>query len=249
MDNIEKTVLITGASRGLGKELAKKYLDEGFFVVMISKNENLGNYKDIIDSYNSKNYKIYFTDLKVKNEVFYDRIKNEVGIPKILILNSAIVNPINILDYSSELIKETIETNLMANIFLIEAFIKDFIKRGSGIICGVSSLADARGFSGAGFYTASKAALSNYLEGLAIELKKYNIRVINIKPGLLKTEMSENLKINNYFKYDTKKAARKIFKAINSEKSIYAFPLYQNLLIKLIKTIPTKLFIRIFSKK
>lgn len=249
MQIIEKTVLITGASRGLGKELAKKYLSEGYFVVMISKNANLDMYKDIIDSFDSNQYKIYFTDLKVKNEDFFERIKKEVGIPDILILNSAIVNPINILEYSSELIKETIETNLMANIYIIEAFIKDFIKREDGIICGISSLADAKGFSGAGFYTATKSALSNYLEGLAIELKKYNVKVINIKPGLLKTDMSENLKINSVFKYDTKKASVKIFNAIKREKLIFAFPLYQNLLIKLIKLIPTKLFVNIYSKK
>lgn len=249
MQIMKKTILITGASRGLGKELAKKYLSEGYFVVMVSKNENLGNYKEIIDCYDSKKYKIYFSDLKVKNEAFYERIKNEVGIPDILILNSAIVNPINVLEYSSELIKETIETNLMANIYLIEAFIKDFIKRENGIICGISSLADARGFSGAGFYTASKAALSNYLEGLAIELKKFNVDVINIKPGLLKTDMSENLKINNYFKYDTKKAAEKIFRAIKRKKIIYAFLLYQTLLIKLINLMPINIFVKLFCKK
>ena len=118
----------------------------------------------------------------------------------------------------------------------------------NGIIVGVSSLADHRGFSGSGFYCASKSAASIYLEGLRVELKPYNIKVITVKPGFVKTPMTDQNKFKMPLLMPAEKAADIIIAGIEKEKRIIQFPLPMVLLTRLVGLIPGGLYEWLASK-
>jgi short-subunit dehydrogenase len=117
-----------------------------------------------------------------------------------------------------------------------------FLKQKSGIIAGVSSLADNRGYSKSGFYSGSKAAVTLILESLSVELRSYGIKVITIKPGFVKSEMTERNNFKMPFLMETDRAADVIIKGLKKEKRIIQFPILTVLGSKLIGLIPNSLF-------
>jgi short-subunit dehydrogenase len=94
------------------------------------------------------------------------------------------------------------------------------INNKKGIIATVSSLADNRGYSKSGFYSASKAALSIFAEGLSVDLKSFGIKVITIKPGFVKTPMTDQNKFKMPLIMPAEKSADYIISGIEKEKSI-----------------------------
>ncbi len=92
------------------------------------------------------------------------------------------------------------------------------------------------------FYCASKAAASIYLEGLRVELKKYGIKVITVKPGFVKTPMTDVNEFKMPFLMPADKAAKIILKGIKKEKRIIQFPFPTVIASKLIGLMPNFLY-------
>src|SRR5690606_12156182 len=103
--------------------------------------------------------------------------------------------------------------------------IPDFIHKRDGIIVGISSLAEVRGFPLSAAYCSSKSAVSIFLESIRIELKKYNIKVITVKPGFVKTHMTDKNEFHMPFLMEPERASEIIIKGIRKEKKIIQFPL------------------------
>jgi len=120
--------------------------------------------------------------------------------------------------------------------------IPDFIQAKKGMIVGISSLAESRGFPRSGFYCASKAAASTYLESLRVELKKYNIKVLTVKPGFVKTPMTDKNEFKMPFIIPVEKAVQIIVDGIKKEKKIIQFTFGAVLGIKILKALPNWLF-------
>ncbi len=127
-------------------------------------------------------------------------------------------------------------------VYFIEEILPDFIDRREGMIVGVSSLADNRGYSGSGFYCASKAAVSIFLEGLRVDLKKHNIKVITVKPGFVKTPMTDKNDFRMPFIMSAERAANIILKGIRKKKSLIQFPFRMVLLTRLIGFLPGRIY-------
>jgi short-subunit dehydrogenase len=105
-----------------------------------------------------------------------------------------------------------------------------------------------RGFPRSAFYSSSKAAATILLESLRIELKKYNVRVITIRPGWVDTPMIKKNEFKMYFILNVEKAARIIIRGIKKEKRIIQFPFPIVFGSKLIKILPDFLFDYFASK-
>ncbi|MGD8782763.1 MAG: SDR family oxidoreductase, partial [Ignavibacteria bacterium] len=117
--------------------------------------------------------------IKVKTE-----IKNDIDVA---ILNAGTGRTINPDNYNSADGEIVYGTNVMGLVYWIEELLPGMKKNRKGIIAGVSSLADNRGYPGSSFYCSSKAAASIMLEGLRVEFIKYGIKVVTIKPGFVAT--------------------------------------------------------------
>ena len=216
MDFNKKTILITGASSGIGKALAEKLSQFNCNLILTARRENLLIQLKQSLSKNSAQISIIKNDVSHKDEVKNTYIlinKKHKGID-IAFLNAGIGEHINIEKYDSTIAERIFNTNFMGIIYWIEQLLPNFIDNRSGLIVATSSLADNRGYPGNGFYCASKSALTIYLESLRNELKQYGIKVITLKPGFVKTPMTGKNKFKMPFIIDADKAANIILKEI-----------------------------------
>lgn len=244
MELENKTILLTGASSGIGFALAHLLVMEKVNLIFVARGiEKLDELKLSLENYPS-NVLTIKCDITKKDEVqnaFYE-MKKTFGFIDIAILNAGVGHRTKVTNYKSELAEETFGVNVLGMIYWIEQLLPDYLNKKRGTIVGVSSLADNRGFAGSGFYSASKAAASVYLEGLRVELKKHNIKVLTVKPGFVKTPMTDKNKFPMPMMLSAEKAAKIILKGIKKEKRIVQFPFPIVLSSKLIGILPGSVY-------
>jgi short-subunit dehydrogenase len=250
----EKNVIIFGASQGIGEALAYEYASNGANLVLLSRNEEA--IQRIAEEIDSKGGKAYFKkcDVSVFEQVRtgIDYSIEKLSTIDIAIINSGISMKQWVKEFKSEDFKKVVETNTFGIAHALEYLIPIMKKQGYGKIAGVTSLADVRGYPGSSGYSASKAAASRLLESARVELKKYNIRVITVKPGFVKTAMTDKNEFYMPFMQQSDKAARIIRKGITKGKSIVQFPFGTIVLTKIAKYAPNWLFdpaLRILRKE
>ncbi|WP_337866985.1 SDR family NAD(P)-dependent oxidoreductase [Ignavibacterium sp.] len=238
-----KVVLITGASSGIGEAIAKKFAQEGALIALTARR------KEVLDKFAANlevktrvaSYKCDVTNVdEVKN--VYRQIKIDFGKVDIALLNSGVSFRSSVKEFSSEKAKVTFDTNVLGIINFVEVLLPDFMSERNGVIVGVSSLADSRGFPKSGFYCASKAAASIFLESLRIELKPYNVKVITVRPGFVKTPMTDKNEFFMPFLMEPDKAASIIVNGIKKEKKRIQFPLAISLAVRFLRIMPDFLF-------
>ena len=244
-----KVVLITGASSGIGFELVKIFAEEKSNLILLARSYD--KLLELRSDHPNADIEIYKCDVSNKSEVIevFNKIKLRHDFIDLSILNSAVAYRMKVEDFNSNLAEETINTNFLGMIYCIEQLLPSYLKKKSGIIAGVSSLADNRGYSGSGFYCASKSAVTTYLEGLSVELKKYGVKVITIKPGFVKTPMTDKNEFKMPFLMSSEKAAKIIFDGLTKEKRFIQFPKPTVFGYKIIGLIPDKLYEYLAFKK
>ncbi len=239
-----KNVLLVGASSGIGLELAKQLLKEDCNLSLLARrkeliDEQLSNVKDIKRKIISIKCDV---TLKEEVKIAVAEAKYLLGNIDVLIYNSGISTPQSIKNFNNLKSEEVFNVNVNGFLNFVAEIIPFMIENSNGYIIGVSSLADGRGFPRNGVYSASKAAISILLESLRIELKKYGIKVITIKPGFVKTPMTDKNNFKMPFLMSSEKAAKLIIAGIKKEKQIIQFPLPTVLGAKLLKLIPNRVF-------
>ena len=251
MDFKNKTVLLTGASSGIGYSLAKLLPKENCSIALLSRRENILN--DLVNEIKISGVQVraYKCDVGNIDEVrnSFERVKKDFGKIDIAILNAGASSRADVSNYSSSTAKEIFEANTFGIINCVEQLLPDFIKIKEGMIVGVSSLAESRGFPKSGFYNASKAAATLLLESLRVELKPYNLKVIIVKPGFVRTPMTDKNEFKIPFLMDVDRAAKIILNGIKKEKSIIQFPLPIVIGSKIMKYMPDWLFDFLMSKE
>jgi len=239
-----KNVVITGASSGIGKTLALQFAKAGSSLVLLARRiEEL----EVVAQEVSKFHvivKIYKCDVSNKEEVekVFVQIKKFFNSVDILVLNAGVSFRTDVRKDESVKAVQTFAVNVLGMIFCANQVIPDFIHAKKGMIVGVSSLAESRGFPRSGFYCASKAAASTYLESLRIELQKYSIKVLTVKPGFVKTPMTDKNEFDMPFIIPVEKAVKIIIEGIKKEKKIIQFTFGAVLGIKIMKLLPNWLF-------
>jgi len=245
MDFENKTILITGASTGIGKGLAAALSKINCNLVLAARRVEL--IQEIIDNLSPQSKAQFLAikcDVSKKNEVAdaYRKIIENFGNIDIAILNAGYAERMTAENYDSKIAEVTFGANIFGIIYWVEQLLPEFIKRKSGIIAGVSTLADNKGYSKSGFYSASKAAATIYLEGLSADLRKYNIKVVTIKPGFVRTPMTDKNEFNMPLMMEPEKASKIIINGIEKEKRLIQFPWQMVILSKLINLIPNRIF-------
>lgn len=239
-----KTVLITGASTGIGKAIAQKLLKQNCNLVLIARRvELISEYINQSQNIGSQSLVIK-CDVSKKEEVAaaYEQIEQKFGGVDIAILNSGIGRNVTVETYNSKDAEDTFGANMFGIIYWVEQLLPDFLRMKNGVIAAVSSLADNRGFSGSGFYCASKAATTTYLEGLRVELKPHNIKVITIRPGFVRTPMTDQNNFKMPLLMEPEKAAEIIISGIEKEKRVIQFPWQIYLATRLIGALPGRVY-------
>ena len=187
----KKIVFITGVSRGIGLEIAKSFLNAGYFVIGTSRsNFNLG---EALDSDHCLHIPLDVTDRdQVKNCM--EQIKTQEKIPNVLINNAGITKDQLFLRMKDEDWDEVINSNLTGVFNITKLFIKSMVKDRSGKIINISSVAGLMGNPGQVNYSSSKAGLGGFTRSLAKEVAARNITVNCIAPGFIETDMTNHFK-------------------------------------------------------
>ncbi|MCX6199253.1 MAG: SDR family oxidoreductase [Bacteroidetes bacterium] len=137
-----------------------------------------------------------------------------------------------------------IETNYVGAVSILELFASKFQQQRKGIIVGISSVAGDRGRQSNYFYGSSKAALTTYLSGLRNRLRVYNVQVLTVKPGYVKTAMTAHLQLPKFITATAEEVAEQIMHAIDSNRNeIYVLPIWRYIML-VIKLIPERIFKR-----
>ena len=250
MNFSNKVVLITGASSGIGYYLAKSLPKENCSLALISRRKNLLDQlaSEIKDKVNE--VRTYECDVRNINDVrnTYQQIKSDFGKIDVAILNAGTSQRADIRNYSYEIAKRIFDTNVFGIINFVDQLLPDFIQKKEGMIVGVSSLAESRGFPRSGFYNASKSAVSLMLESLRIELRPYGIKVITVKPGFVRTPFIDKNEFYMPSIVDVDKAVQIIVDGLKKEKKIIQFPFTTVIGSKIAKLMPDWLFDYLMSK-
>ena len=221
-----KTVLITGASSGIGLGLAKLFAYDGYSVSILARRQD--RLEKIAKELNESGSTVLPITCDVTDPTQVQKAinltLNRFGHIDIIILNAGIshsnfATEFNVMDQN-----KVLQPNLYGSLHILENTIPHMIERKKGHIVGISSLASYISAPGSAAYSASKAALNHYLSSLRIELKDKNIQVSTICPGFIKTPLTSH---NNYtmpFLMETDKGAKKIYNAILKKKNVYNFP-------------------------
>jgi len=209
-----KKIIIIGASSGIGREIARIYLEEGNIVGLTGRRLNL--LQEIQATYPNLVHVASFDVRGDENIARLQSLINEMGGLDLLIYNSGYGDVSKTLDW--ELDKAIYETNVKGFVEIMNFSFNYFLKQGRGQVATTSSIASIRGNSWAPAYSASKAFQSIYMEGLHMKARrmKSKIYVTDIQPGFVDTKMAKG---NGQFWVATPtKAAKQIVQAIEKKK-------------------------------
>lgn len=189
-----KTVLVTGASRGIGSEIAKTFVKLGAFVIGSATSEKSAkNITSKLKKY-GKGIGIKM-DLSAKTDIdtFFDFMRKGINLPDILVNNAGITRDNLTLRLSEKDWSEVIDINLSSIFKLSKWAIRHMIKKRWGRIINIGSIVASSGNPGQTNYCASKAGMIAFSKSLAQEVASRNITVNVISPGFIKTDMTDKL--------------------------------------------------------
>ncbi|MBK5208687.1 MAG: 3-oxoacyl-[acyl-carrier-protein] reductase [Flavobacteriaceae bacterium] len=191
-----KTTLITGATRGIGKGIAQTFAKHGAnvaFTYSSSKEAAESLEKELINlGVKAKGYKSNAANYEAAQELAAEVLK-EFGTIDILINNAGITKDNLLMRISEEDFDTVIEVNLKSVFNLTKAVIRPMMKQRAGSIINMSSVVGLKGNAGQTNYAASKAGIIGFSKSVALELGSRNIRCNVIAPGFIETEMTASL--------------------------------------------------------
>ena len=191
-----KVVLITGASRGIGKAIAEECVLQGGTVVFtyLSSNEKARDLENEL-SKNGGVAKGFHSDASnfEAAQKLVDDVVEEFGTIDVLVNNAGITRDALLMRMTEDQWDEVINTNLKSAFNLTKAVQRPMLKARSGSIINMSSVVGVNGNAGQSNYAASKAGLIGFTKSIAAELGSRNIRCNAIAPGFIETEMTKSL--------------------------------------------------------
>jgi NAD(P)-dependent dehydrogenase (short-subunit alcohol dehydrogenase family) len=220
----ERTVLVTGAGAGLGRQLALLLAAEGAAVAGIDlQPEPLAA---LAADLGEKPFAWAIADVSngMALSKAVDQLASRLGPIDLLIANAGIGIENSALAFRAEDFEAQVRVNLIGVANSVQAVLPVMIERRRGHLVGISSLASYRGLPKMLGYCASKSGLNAFLEGLRVELQPVGITVTTICPGWIRTPMTANLTVPPAEMMELPAAAQRILTAIRRGRSFDAFP-------------------------
>jgi len=239
---MSKTAVIIGASSGIGKAMAEALSLEGYTLGLTGRRITL--LEKIKESLPGETFisKMDVSDAPTTSLQF-EELLEKMGAVDLVIISAGIGHPNPDLDSALEL--ETIDTNVSGFVVIADAAFRHFQKQGKGQLVGISSIGALRGNGVGPAYSASKAFVSNYMEGLRIKAlkEKLDISITDVRPGFVDTPMAKGDGL--FWVASPAKAASQIIKAFKAGKSCVYVTRRWNLVAWLLRLMPTKIVAKI----
>ena len=225
MDFKNKIVLITGASSGIGRETAIKFAKKGAQIILVARRkQKLEELKKELQQFHTSTF-VFECDVSNKIQVkkMSQIIIEKFGSIDILVNNAGFAIYGSVKNLTIEDIESQMATNYFGMIYCIKNFLPTMIKKKSGHIVNVASVAASFGLPGIASYCASKFAMLGFSEGLKHELKGTGVGVTVVSPIMVRTDFFDHPSFENMPKYSPtslspKTVAQAILQASNSPR-------------------------------
>jgi len=183
-------IIITGASRGIGKAIAQRFAASAATIVLNARNESkLSSFAEELKQASNAEVLMYAADLSIKSEAAaFGNWCLQQCTPGIVINNAGSFLPGSIHNEAEDTLQQMIETNLYSAYHLTRALLPAMIKNKSGHIFNMCSIASLNAYGNGGSYSISKFALAGFSKNLREEMKPYNIKVTAVYPGAVYTD-------------------------------------------------------------
>jgi short-subunit dehydrogenase len=237
-----KRAIVIGASSGIGRALALRLAREGYAVGLTARRLPL-----LLELQAEIGPRAFVKQIDVSDTAramtLLDELIAELGGADLIVVNAGTghTNP----DLAWEPEQETIAVNVTGFTAMANVAYRHFVRRGAGHLVGISSIAALRGGGGAPAYNASKAYVSNYMDGLRHNLARLRlpVAVTDIQPGFVRTAMAQGPHV--FWAASPEKAAEQIWQAIRRRKKRAVITRRWRLISWLMRIVPDAVYQRL----
>jgi short-subunit dehydrogenase len=240
-----KVAVVTGAGSGMGRALCHELAREKVRLGLLDRNadglDSLAEELKASGATFARAQADVRDRLAVRNAI--RSLDGELGPVDLLVACAGITGATLVDDLAVEQTETLVQVNVLGVAYCIDAVLPDMLARGRGQIVALSSLAGCRGMPFSAAYSASKAALSNYLESLRPSLRRRGIAVTTVLPGFVRTPLMAGALVRPPIPMmEPEAAARHILRAIRRKSRVYAFPWSTGLLLGALRWLPAWLY-------
>lgn len=239
-----RTVLVTGASSGIGEATAHALVERGARVAISARRE--AELRAVAGS----EMTVAVADVTDRESVdaAAAQIREALGGIDVVIINAGFWEQTDAANWDRDLFAWHIEVNLLGMNNCIGAVLPQMVTAGAGTIVGVASVAGYRGLAGAEAYGATKAAQINMLEGMRVALDRKGVRVVTVCPGFVKTGLTESNSFPMPFLIEADEAAESICSGLERGQMEIVFPIPMAALMKVARVLPIRLWTKVFGR-
>jgi len=241
-------IFITGGTSGIGLQLAKDYLQEGYCVAISARDKT-----KFETHFNNQEKKPLFYQVDVKNKDGMHEAINDFtqksGSLDLMIANAgrSLGKKQAWLNFDDA--RDIIDINLYGVLNTLEPSLNIMKDQGKGHIVVISSTAAFVGLPGSAPYCASKAAILRFSESLSLDYHRYGINISTICPGFIDTPLTQKNQHPMPFLMNVERASLRMRNAIKKKKAFYAFPKRNYFVAKLMNMIPRSLYHKMMKLK
>jgi NADP-dependent 3-hydroxy acid dehydrogenase YdfG len=240
-----KIAWLTGASTGIGRAVALRLAADGWRIAASARNADaLARLAAEAPPGAITPYPLDVTDGEACLACA-DRIERELGPVDFAMFNAGTHRPMKAEDFSSAIVRQLLDINVMGVAHGLEAVLPRLIARQSGRVMIVASIAGYRGLPTAAAYGASKAALINMAEALRPELMAKGVILQLVNPGFVKTPLTDQNTFEMPFLISAEEAADAILRGMRSDRFEIAFPTTFAWLMKFVRVLPDRIYFRL----
>lgn len=248
MTKNQKIAWITGASSGMGRELALQLAADGWIIAATARNAEA--LIDLQDMAPKGAVHCYPGDVAngARMKDIMGQILTHLGQLDLVLLNAGILLPDNAQTFNAERFRRTIDTNLCGVANALDPALAHFRDSGRGHIVIVASIAGYMGLPGFLSYGPSKAGLINFAQSLAMDLADTRIRVQVVNPGYVATPMIQALDTGMETPMPVSAAAGHILRGMKSDRFEITFPWTASRALRFVSMLPAKLAFRLIKR-
>lgn len=249
-------IFITGVSSGVGRALVKQLIRDGHTVWGIARRQELLENLHV----EVASDRFFFSVCDIANYEDVRRVRAEMNqkrfSPDVAVLNAAVFETDAVPHFDIAAFERVMRTNVCGALVWVDAFIEEFLQRGSGQFIAISSIAAFRPDPAHVAYPASKSALTMAFRSLKAGYQTSNVFFTTIFFGPLATDMSVHVRRDtlgrivgkNFLAGDPEQAARIVIRAMHKKKSCYFFPFFATTLFRITRFLPDAAFVFLSRK-
>jgi short-subunit dehydrogenase len=247
---MNKTVLITGASSGIGAAMVKRYAALGWRVALVSRRADVLHETAAAAGLTQERYRVLACDMREVSawRALAAQLIAEWGCPDVVIANAGISIGVSIEEEDDYAVfSNVMNTNWLGMIATLQPFIALMRHRRSGMLVGIASVAGIRGLAGHAAYSASKSATIKSLESLRLEMRGTGVNVVTLCPGYIATPLTSKNPFSMPFLMQPEAFAERAVKAIEQGVAYRTIPWQMGVVSKLLHFAPIALYDRVLS--